>query len=215
MHSLGGASRRRSCARAAGGEGEAPCVLTRRGLGGALAAAAFAPAAAATAAAPGTDILTRTVMTAQEDGSVGIRLVDVEYAPNGNAAAALLRVGGERAAADPVGVVAFREFEAADGAIAVGERVMRGKLLSTYFREQEAAAAAKKARKQAQRDGGGGHGDGRRSSSQRSRTLLRDVHSAPPCTAARRVRRRRTRRTSPSAVVCGSSSAQEWQCSQP
>ena len=34
---------------------------------------------------------------------------------------------------------------AADGAIAVGERVLRGKLLSTYFREQEAAAAAKKA----------------------------------------------------------------------
>ena len=31
---------------------------------------------------------------------------------------------------------------AADGAIAVGERVLRGKLLSTYFREQEAAAAA-------------------------------------------------------------------------
>ena len=49
---------------------------------------------------------------------------------------------------------------AADGAIAVGERVLRGKLLSTYFREQEAAAAAKKARKQAQRDGGGRGGGG-------------------------------------------------------
>ena len=58
-------------------------------------------------------------MTARADGSVGVQLVDVEYVPNGNAAAALLRAGGEGSGSTPVGVVSFREFEAADGAVAV------------------------------------------------------------------------------------------------
>ena len=53
-------------------------------------------------------MLTRTKLSPRPDGSVGVDLVDVEYRPNGVAAAALLFEDGRD---KPVGAVAFREFE--------------------------------------------------------------------------------------------------------
>ena len=53
-------------------------------------------------------MLTRTKLSPRPDGSVGVDFVDVEYRPNGVAAAALLFEDGRD---KPVGAVAFREFE--------------------------------------------------------------------------------------------------------